>query len=195
MLDPWTDMLSSALVVPAGAPHTDAIAARLGAEDWHVVTPGDGDDLGAAVAAAEDTAELALLVVGSRTAPAIAIEALDRGRWAQILDDHLGLARRAARAALPPMLARGRGNIVFVTSTLGQVGGMHQAATASAQGAVHGLMRALAREVAPTGVSVNAIAPGPDTPSAEIAATIADLLTAPHYFVGQVLGAGQGSVL
>ena len=72
----------------------------------------------------------------------------------------------ALRAFLPAMLDRRRGNIVFVGSLAGRSGGLiagpHYVAS---KGAVHALVKWLARQVAPQNVIVNGVAPASiDTP-------------------------------
>ena len=66
----------------------------------------------------------------------------------------------AARAFLPGMIARGRGRIVLIGSLAGRMGGLiagpHYVAS---KGAVHALVKWLARQAAPHGVLVNGIAP------------------------------------
>ena len=64
------------------------------------------------------------------------------------------------QAALPPMLHRKEGRIVTLSSMWGQVGGSCEAAYSAAKAGVIGLTRALAKEVGPSGITVNCIAPG-----------------------------------
>lgn len=63
------------------------------------------------------------------------------------------------RAVLPGMLARDRGRIVTVASTAGLVGERYTAGYAASKHAAVGLMRAVAAEVAGTGVTSNAVCP------------------------------------
>jgi NAD(P)-dependent dehydrogenase (short-subunit alcohol dehydrogenase family) len=83
----------------------------------------------------------------------------------RMLRVHLGGLRNVTRAALPSMIERRRGCVVAITSELAVGGGDCEAHYAAAKGAIIGLVRSLAAEVAAHGVRVNAVAPGPtDTP-------------------------------
>jgi NAD(P)-dependent dehydrogenase (short-subunit alcohol dehydrogenase family) len=84
--------------------------------------------------------------------------------WRRMLRVHLGGLVNVVRATLPDLVDR-RGAVVAVASELAIGGGDRDAHYAAAKGAILGAVRSLAAEVAPLGVRVNAVAPGPtDTP-------------------------------
>jgi NAD(P)-dependent dehydrogenase (short-subunit alcohol dehydrogenase family) len=68
------------------------------------------------------------------------------------------------------MAAAGRGSIVLLSSQIGIIGHPRAAAYAASKAALNGLVRALALELAGSGVRANAVAPGPiATPMTEVA--------------------------
>lgn len=125
------------------------------------------------------------------------------------------------RRALPAMIRRHRGVIVNISSMWGQVGASCEVHYSAAKAAVIGLTRALAKEVGPSGIRVNCIAPGviqtemngnltPETLEALKEETPLELLGDPAdvakaawfltsedsaFITGQVLGVNGGMVI
>lgn len=64
------------------------------------------------------------------------------------------------KAVLPHMIRRGTGKIVLISSMWGQVGASCETAYSAAKAGLIGLTRALAKEVGPSGITVNCVAPG-----------------------------------
>ncbi|MEG0824870.1 MAG: SDR family oxidoreductase, partial [Oscillospiraceae bacterium] len=64
------------------------------------------------------------------------------------------------QAVLPHFIARKAGKIITVSSMWGQVGGSCEVCYSASKAAVIGLTKALAKEVGPSGIAVNCVAPG-----------------------------------
>lgn len=96
------------------------------------------------------------------------VEEIDDARWERMLRVNLAGTATVCAALLPGMVERGRGAVVTISSDLGVGGSEGDAHYAASKGAIVGLTRALATEVAGSGVSVNSVAPGAaDTPMLE----------------------------
>jgi NAD(P)-dependent dehydrogenase (short-subunit alcohol dehydrogenase family) len=89
--------------------------------------------------------------------PFLEIEPAD---WDAVIRTDLTAAFHTCRAVLPSMVERGSGTIVNIASRLGQIGVAETAAYSAAKAGLLGLTRALAREFGPSGIRVNAVAPG-----------------------------------
>jgi 3-oxoacyl-[acyl-carrier protein] reductase len=94
-------------------------------------------------------------------------------RWDEVMDLNLKSAMLCSQAVTPSMIERKRGAIVNVVSIAGRTGGGPGAgAYATAKGGLIALTKAMAKELAPHGVRVNAISPGViDTPFHEVFST------------------------
>ncbi len=142
--------------------------------------------------------------------------------WDQMIDVDLRSVFLCCRYAAPHMVAAGRGRIINIASQLALKGGESLVHYSAAKAGVVGLTKALARELAPRGVLVNAIAPGPiDTAMVEgiseewkrakqaelplgrfgrpeeVSPTAVLLASSPggDIYVGQVLGPNSGDVM
>ena len=79
--------------------------------------------------------------------------------WASVVDDMLGATFRACRAVVPGMQAAGWGRIVNIAARSGLVGVARATHYAAAKAAIVGLTASLAKELGPSGILVNAVAP------------------------------------
>ncbi len=80
--------------------------------------------------------------------------------WSSMLATHLTGAFYVSRAFLPAMLRAHSGIIVNISSMWGQIGGSCEVHYSAAKAGLIGLTKALAKEVGPSGVRVNCVAPG-----------------------------------
>ena len=80
--------------------------------------------------------------------------------WDAVLATNLTSAFRCTQAVLRPMLKRRRGRIISISSVVGQSGNPGQANYAASKAGLIGFTKALAREVASRGITVNVVSPG-----------------------------------
>jgi NAD(P)-dependent dehydrogenase (short-subunit alcohol dehydrogenase family) len=85
---------------------------------------------------------------------------LPHERWRETLATNLDGPFFLSRLVAGEMTQRGFGRIVFVSSTAGEVGAPSQPAYCASKHGVIGLMRAVAQDVIPFGVTCNAVLPG-----------------------------------
>jgi 3-oxoacyl-[acyl-carrier protein] reductase len=85
---------------------------------------------------------------------------MDDETWDDLMDVHLKAAYRLAKLFSPAMTWRRYGRIVHLSSIWGVIGSSGEAAYSAAKGGINAFTKALAKELASSGVTVNAVAPG-----------------------------------
>ncbi len=80
--------------------------------------------------------------------------------WNEIIDVNLTGTFNCCQAVLPHMIERKSGCIINISSMWGQVGASCEVAYSTSKAGIIGLTKALAKEVGPSGIRVNCIAPG-----------------------------------
>ena len=119
------------------------------------------DEVAAMVEAAHSAhGRIGILIANAGAVESAPFAKVDMALWQRMLAANLTGAFLSARAVLPDMMASNSGRIVFVASTAGLRGYAYVAPYCAAKHGVVGLARALARETARDGITVNAICPG-----------------------------------
>ena len=85
---------------------------------------------------------------------------MEESAWDRIFDVNVKGIFHCVNAAMPAFLKNQSGSIVTVSSMWGQVGSSCEAAYSATKGAVIALTKALAKELGPSGIRVNCVAPG-----------------------------------
>lgn len=80
--------------------------------------------------------------------------------WNRLMDVNLNGVFRCTKEALPEMIARHDGKIINISSVWGMVGASNEVAYSTSKAAIIGMTKALAKEVGPSNIKVNCIAPG-----------------------------------
>lgn len=132
--------------------------------------------------------------------------------WKQVIDTNLNALFYTCRHFVPGMVKRKKGKIINISSVWGTVGASMEVAYSTAKGGVNSFTKALAKELAPSNVQVNAIAFGViDTEmnacfseeekaglqaeipadrmgtTEEAAEMICQIINAPEYLTGQII--------
>ena len=108
----------------------------------------------------KDLGEITVLVNNAGIAQQKLFTDITPEEWQRMMSVHLNGAYNACYAALPTMIRNHCGSIVNVSSMWGQTGGSCEVHYSTAKAGLIGLTKALAKEVGPSGIRVNCVAPG-----------------------------------
>jgi len=86
--------------------------------------------------------------------------AMTNEQWQEVIDTNLGGTYNFCHAAVQPMMYQRSGSIINISSTASEFASRGQVNYAASKGAINSLTHALAKELAPRKVRVNAVAPG-----------------------------------
>lgn len=137
--------------------------------------------------------------------------------WRRLMASNLDSIFYTSRLAIPLMLKKHNGRIINISSVWGNIGASMEVAYSASKGAVNSFTKALAKELAPSNIQVNAIACGvidtdmnrgfsaedmealrEEIPAdrigqpGEAAALVKNLLHAPSYLTGQIIALDGG---
>ena len=80
--------------------------------------------------------------------------------WNQVMETNLSSCFYLAKGIMPQMISQKAGKMIFVSSVWGNVGASMEVAYSASKGGVNSFTRALAKELAPSNIQVNAVAFG-----------------------------------
>ena len=108
----------------------------------------------------EKFCQLDILVCNAGVSETGLISQIDERCWRTLFGVNVDGTHYCCQAVLPHFIHRKAGAIVTVSSMWGQVGGSCEVAYSATKGAVIAYTKALAKEVGPSGIRVNCVAPG-----------------------------------
>jgi len=114
----------------------------------------------AAVKAAFQGIDVDILICNAGIVHYGLLSMMEESAWDRIFDVNVKGIFNCVNAAMPAFLRKQSGSVITVSSMWGQVGASCEAAYSATKGAVIALTKALAKELGPSGIRVNCVAPG-----------------------------------
>lgn len=184
---------------------------------------GDIADYGFTIPACEDAlsklGQIDVLINNAGIAHIGLLTDMTVDEWKKVINTNLSSVFYTSKAIAPSMVNRRCGDIINISSMWGTVGASCEVAYSASKGAVNSFTKAFGKELAPNGVSVNAITCGVvDTDMngqlssdekaelaeeipvgrfckpEEIAQTVMSIINAPSYMTGQIIGVDGGYI-
>lgn len=166
-----------------------------------------------------DHAALDILINNSGISHIGLLSDMSANEWDQIIQTNLSSVFYCSKACIPDMVSQKSGRIINISSMWGRVGASCEVAYSASKAGVNGLTKALAKELAPSNIQVNAIACGVidtdmnsqlsdmerieladeipmgrfGTPD-EVAELVLQLVQSPSYMTGQIIGLDGGFI-
>lgn len=108
----------------------------------------------------KDLGEIAVLVNNAGIAEQSLFTDITDEMWHKMIETNLSGAFYCTRAVLPFMIHRKKGKIINIASIWGETGGSCEVHYSAAKAGLIGMTKALAKEVGPSGITVNSVSPG-----------------------------------
>ncbi|MCR4591356.1 MAG: SDR family oxidoreductase [Lachnospiraceae bacterium] len=121
---------------------------------------GDAGDFSFVESVFQDIDRLEVLVNNAGMAYYGLLQDMEASDWDEVIRTNLTSMFNTCKLAIPKMLERKAGKIINISSVWGAKGAAFEAAYSASKGGVDAFTRALARELAPSNIQVNAVAPG-----------------------------------
>jgi len=120
----------------------------------------DVADSGAVKAAFAQIPDVDILICNAGIVHYGLMSMMEEAAWDRLFNVNVKGVYNCVNAAMPAFLRKHAGSIVTVSSMWGRVGASCEAAYSASKGAVIALTKALAKELGPSGIRVNCVAPG-----------------------------------